>query len=226
MKRVRSEFHDQVNATWEYINPAGGNDMLTRFGYLPGSHITAWITGDFQSALEKYNAAYTIWDNPAWRAKVHVETLKTATSELGPLYRHLHALFKNNMLVTDSDLIHMHIPPRTRVNDTPVSPPMDIPLVNVKCPLLRVVDIYFGNAGSPRGGKPRGTRCAWIAWAILDQPPVNIDELTNVNFATRPPLRLVFEEEERGKCLYLVVRWENTRGKHGPWSNIFKAIIP
>jgi hypothetical protein len=32
--------------------------------------------------------------------------------------------------------------------------------------------------------------------------------------------------EDRGKKLYFALRWENTRGEKGPWSEIHSTIIP
>jgi hypothetical protein len=31
---------------------------------------------------------------------------------------------------------------------------------------------------------------------------------------------------QRGKTVYFALRWENTRGEKGPWSEIMSAIIP
>jgi hypothetical protein len=35
-----------------------------------------------------------------------------------------------------------------------------------------------------------------------------------------------FEEEDRGKTFWYAVRWENTTGLKGPWSEIRSAVIP
>ncbi|MDR0609502.1 MAG: hypothetical protein LBG58_15030, partial [Planctomycetaceae bacterium] len=63
-------------------------------------------------------------------------------------------------------------------------------------------------------------------WAILDTPPTKISDLTHSSFDTRSPLTLEFDEDQRGKCVYFCLRWENTRGIKGPWSEIISAIIP
>jgi hypothetical protein len=43
---------------------------------------------------------------------------------------------------------------------------------------------------------------------------------------TRSPIELVFDENQRGKKLYFVVRWENGPKHKGKWSEIFMVIIP
>ncbi|MDR1273488.1 MAG: hypothetical protein LBK12_02965, partial [Odoribacteraceae bacterium] len=65
-----------------------------------------------------------------------------------------------------------------------------------------------------------------IRWAISETPVVNVDDLTHSAFDTRTPFNLEFRGEERGKAVYFCLRWENTRGEKGPWSEIQSAIIP
>jgi hypothetical protein len=65
-----------------------------------------------------------------------------------------------------------------------------------------------------------------LAWAILPAPTVDWKELIHSSFDTHTPLRLTFDGTERGKTVYFALRWENTRGEKGPWSEIMSAIIP
>jgi hypothetical protein len=77
-----------------------------------------------------------------------------------------------------------------------------------------------------RWGKPpyvHGIECLWL---IADTPPQKIGELIHSAFATRSPLVLSFDEDQRGKRLYFAVRWESGTVKKGPWSEIFNAVIP
>jgi hypothetical protein len=60
----------------------------------------------------------------------------------------------------------------------------------------------------------------------MEEPPVQVKDLLHSAFATRSPLELVFEEDERGKKVYFAVRWENGAGKKGKWSDIYSAVIP
>ncbi|MDR0743629.1 MAG: hypothetical protein LBF05_04640, partial [Tannerella sp.] len=65
-----------------------------------------------------------------------------------------------------------------------------------------------------------------IRWAILSAPPGSIDELIHSSFVIHTPFTLTFDESERGKKVYFILRWENTRGQKGPWSEIVSAVIP
>jgi hypothetical protein len=66
-----------------------------------------------------------------------------------------------------------------------------------------------------------------VRWAILDHPPTGINELINSAFDTKSPLILEFNEEDRGKRVYMVGRWEIEReGIKGDFGEIVPAIIP
>jgi hypothetical protein len=53
-----------------------------------------------------------------------------------------------------------------------------------------------------------------------------IAEHANANMATWNLVTLEFEEEARGKTVWFCLRWENTRGEKGPWSEFLNAIVP
>jgi hypothetical protein len=38
--------------------------------------------------------------------------------------------------------------------------------------------------------------------------------------------RADFEQTDIGKTVYFAMRWLNTRGKPGPWSQIYSATVP
>jgi hypothetical protein len=61
---------------------------------------------------------------------------------------------------------------------------------------------------------------------IADTPPVHVKELTHSEFATKNPLDLSFDEDQRGKRVYFAARWESGTVKKGPESDIFSAVIP
>jgi hypothetical protein len=89
-----------------------------------------------------------------------------------------------------------------------------------------VVEIHFRDADSDRKAKPAGVHGVEVAWAVLDATPENWEELTHSSFDTHTPLVLSFERDQRGKTLYFALRWENTTGEKGHWSDIQSAIIP
>ncbi|MDR1283137.1 MAG: hypothetical protein LBK99_20295 [Opitutaceae bacterium] len=68
---------------------------------------------------------------------------------------------------------------------------------------------------------------AELLYGIADGAgPLTFSQLTHSVFSTHSPFRIEFAEELRGKTVYFCLRWENTRGQKGPWSEIVSAIIP
>jgi hypothetical protein len=131
----------------------------------------------------------------------------------------------NNHQVTDADRDSLGIPVH-KTTHTPVHEPTTFPEAEVKLPSPGVVEIHFRDAESKRKAKPKGIHGAEIAWAILPAPTVDWRELNHSTFDTHTPQRLTFDGTERGKTVYFALRWENTRGEKGPWSEIMSAIIP
>jgi hypothetical protein len=132
---------------------------------------------------------------------------------------------QNNDAMTDTIRKELRIP----IHDTTPTPqpaPDSIPEVEVETPHPRTVRIKFRDEHAPRWGKPEHVHGLECLWRVMEERPVQVKDLQHSAFATRSPLELVFEEDERGKKVYFAVRWENGAGKKGLWSDIYSAIIP
>ncbi|MDR2410514.1 MAG: hypothetical protein LBE13_20725 [Bacteroidales bacterium] len=130
-----------------------------------------------------------------------------------------------NHLVTDEDRKLMGLP----IHDTVLTPaPVSAttPEAEIKLPSPAVVEIHFRDTGSEKKGRPPGQHGIETVYAILENKPADWEELTRSTFATRSPFKLSFKGTDRGKTLYFAMRWENTRGEKGPWSEIMSTIIP
>jgi hypothetical protein len=132
----------------------------------------------------------------------------------------------HNRAVSNPDRVMLGIPiyKTTRV---PSAVAVEAPLARVDTSMLGHVNIFFrGSEGKHRRAKPPGQHCVEAGWVIADAPPASWEELLHSAVTTRSPLTLSFEYHERGKTVYFALRWENTRGEKGPWSEIRGAIIP
>ncbi|MDR3284229.1 MAG: hypothetical protein LBS97_03495, partial [Treponema sp.] len=89
-----------------------------------------------------------------------------------------------------------------------------------------VFQAAFRDKGSQRRGKPAGAHGIELRWAILDTPPVDADQILHSVFATRSPYTFTFEGHDRGKTVYVIGRWENSKGDEGkgPWTEIYNTI--
>ncbi|MDR1218204.1 MAG: hypothetical protein LBK73_01180 [Treponema sp.] len=132
---------------------------------------------------------------------------------------------QNNDAMTDNGRKELGIPIHDDTR-TPVPAPDGIPEIEIETPHPRTVRIKFRDEHAARWGKPEHVHGLECVWAFLDEPPVKVKDLTHSEFATRSPLELMFEEDERGKKMYFAVRWETGAMKKGKWSDIFSVIIP
>jgi hypothetical protein len=132
---------------------------------------------------------------------------------------------QNNDRMTDSGRKSLRIPIYATI-PTSQSAPATIPYVEVQMPAPRTLRIRFRAETAKRWGKPphvHGIECLWI---IADKAPAKIEDLIHSSFATRNPLDLTFDEDQRGKRFWFAARWENGAVQKGRWSDIFNAIIP
>ncbi|MDR1345771.1 MAG: hypothetical protein LBK03_03615 [Bacteroidales bacterium] len=159
--------------------------------------------------------------SPAVRAKNRArEALKKAIRQA--VKEHL----AHNHLLTDADrdLLGLPVYKTTR---TPAPVAESYPDFDIDSSLISFLIIHFYEKdGEYKKAKPAGQHGAEIRWMISDMPVMDANELIHSSFDTRTPFRLEFSGNERGQTVYLALRWENTRGKKGPWSAIKSAIIP
>jgi hypothetical protein len=130
-----------------------------------------------------------------------------------------------NPAVTNDDRERMGLPIHD-TKPTPVPDPNSVPVPQVKMPFAGTIDLHVTDSATERKAKPAGVHGFETAWAILETAPTDWTQLNHSVFCTRTPLRLTFSGNERGKTLYFALRWENTRGVKGPWTEIMNAIIP
>jgi hypothetical protein len=179
-----------------------------------------------QTMTTTFENALNVAENPSTHTVVTVQAKNDARKAVEDKTRVVvKGYVTYNPAVTNADRDAMGLPIH-KTSRTPAPVPVTVPEAEVVLPSPAVVEIHFRDAESEHKAKPTGVHGAEIAWAILDTPPADWKQLTRSSFDTHTPLRLTFEGADRGKTLYYALRWENTRGEKGPWSEIQSAIIP
>jgi hypothetical protein len=84
---------------------------------------------------------------------------------------------------------------------------------------------YTDMSTSHRKAKPKGVYGCEIWLKKGNETTGNIDEFTFLAVCTRSPYKVTFELQDVGKTAWYYLRWINTRGIHGPWSNLISGII-
>ena len=222
LPRNHEKLYDQATQTNAYLTTSN----ISRMGL---SGFQSWITSTYQPSYAIFKAAFEIWKNTAERTPVKTATLMDTEKAFKALYRYLYTgMLRENPLVTNADLLAMGMPERGDGERHPASVPKTSPAATVKTPGPGIVEIHFrdNSVDNPSHAKPPGVHGCEICWVVLDEPPVNWEQLVHSSFDTASPFRLTFEGDQRGRRLYFALRWENTRGEKGPWSEIQDTIIP
>jgi hypothetical protein len=219
---------------------------MTKKGYLPqkDAEIVAW--SDNFSVQVSANAAK--WEIPEAEVKalttaknafatlhsqvdspnrtpVIVAEKNTARKELIGIIRTLVDFRLKNPVITDAQRIALGLHVRDTTH-TPVPVPATRPELYIDVLDVRRLSINFHDQGSGSKAKPYGVNGAVIGFAILDTPPADPGALNRSVLATHTPYTLEFTEEERGKTVYIALRWQNEKGEKGPWGEIESAIVP
>jgi hypothetical protein len=127
--------------------------------------------------------------------------------------------------VTDEDLKNMGIPPLDPTH-TLIGVPPTIPVFTTELRNIRSIVIPFREEGVKSRGIPYGYDGAVVSWDVSGTPVTDPKKLTRSELATRSPHTLLFEEEDRGKTVYIALQWQNESGKKGEFSAVQTAIIP
>jgi hypothetical protein len=187
---------------------------------------SVWMDGELLPEKVKWEDAWSAYVNPAARTPA-ITFAKTGERKVyEKLVRKLVKNLQSNVNVTPDDLRGMGIvvPSSTR---TPAPIATESPDTDVDTSVIAHLIIhFFRKGGKHRKGKPEGQRGVEIRWIVSDVPPARWDDLIHSGFDTNSPYTLEFENDFRGKTVYFALRWENTRGDKGPWSEIESAIIP
>jgi len=161
--------------------------------------------------------------------KGNTELRKIRDFEIARLAKHMRlikrkSLFPPHLELTDYYKFDLVPPDTVRTMHLTVQEIVEV-LLAIKN--IRQVIAHFKIKGASHKAKPVGYEGAVIIWDVLDEPPKDPEkDLKRHEMASRTPHVLHFTEEERGKTVYVAMRWQNERGKVGPLSDVVHTIIP
>jgi hypothetical protein len=179
-------------------------------------------TNDFEQKLN-------VSDAPDTRTKAAVQAKKDARTVVEKTVRlFVKRFLNNNPAVTNADRDSMGLP-IYKDTRTPAPVPTDKPDFTIEPRGGSRLEVHFHAHDADReqrNAKPNGVHGIEIAWAMLDEAPKSYADLSHSAFDTRSPYIFQFDLSDAGKRFYCCLRWENTRGEKGPWSEIQSMIIP
>jgi hypothetical protein len=174
--------------------------------------VTTWKTAypAHKTASGSAVAAKTIKD----QARASVEGIAR------PLIQQLQASPK----VTDAQRNSMKINVRSTTR-TPASVPTTEPMATVDTSHRLQHIISYRDTGSSSKKKPAGVAYCEI-WAKVGAPaPTDESQLTYLGNASKTPQMEEYTGAQAGQTVWYWLRWVNTRGDKGPWSEPVSATI-
>jgi hypothetical protein len=185
-----------------------------------------------QEAWTIVSNAFGVWHEAFERLKApHTQVDTEAKNNAKDTAKALIRLFVNQYLrfppVTNEDRTAMRIPNRAP-HPKPVKPPEKGPsfsIIQLGPGMLGI--IYRNGEKGRRGSKPEGVAGARIYYGIFGEPVTDQEQLPASKWATRCPHVIRFREADRGKRVYIALKWEirKENGESG-WSEIQSEIIP
>jgi hypothetical protein len=202
--------------------------MSTKLGFGSGTPLGTWKADVLFPALGASHSAYLAWENDEERSKKIEQALLDAEQALMPLYVQMLGMAYFNPLASNTDLEAMGFPKREEDTRQPAPVADEAPEIAYEVMPRRVRVYYFKPGSKRKSGKPRGQHGAELLWEVFDASTSGIllKDLTKSSFDTASPYTFEFSDAESGKRLFFALRWENSRGEKGPWSDIHSVVIP
>lgn len=147
-----------------------------------------------------------------------------ARAALTALIRTAAQLAQSDPTVTEEARTAAGLPVR-KTGGSPVPTPTTRPVPNIDTSQRLTHIVHFRDENSTGKAKPAGVSGCEIWVKVGDAPPASADELHFLGLDTRTPYTAQYDFDDGGKTAYYMLRWVNTRGESGPWSETAEATI-
>ena len=172
-------------------------------------------------ALEEWNMIFPLSQNSNIRTKSIVANKNRVRDTLMSILRKIYADIPQSTL-TLQDRNTFKLNERKSTRTTP-APPTTHPIgyINTINRLQHTIS-FTDEDGSL--AKPKGVRGCQI-WCKVGEPVTDLKELTFLALSSASPYVHKFAFSDGGKSVQYWLRWENTRGKTGPWGAAVNATV-
>ena len=172
-------------------------------------------------ALKEWNIIFPLSQNSNIRTKSIVANKNSVRDTLMSILRKIYADIPQSILTVE-DRNAIGLIERKSTRTTP-APPTTHPIgyINTINRLQHTIS-FTDEDGSL--AKPKGVRGCQI-WCKVGEPVTDVQELSFLAMSSASPYVHKFDIPAAGKTVYYWLRWENTRGKTGPWSAAVNATV-
>lgn len=174
------------------------------------------------SQLGTWNTVYPLTQNPDTATTTANDNKNVAREALMGTLRAIYADIPASAL-TAQDRNTLNLTERS-TSRTPSPVPTTKPAGTVDTSKRLQHTINFYDSEGTGIAKPEGVRGCQI-WLKIGSPAASPKELSFIATDTKTPYTHEFEGADAGKMVYYWLRWENTRGETGPWSEPIQATV-
>jgi hypothetical protein len=189
---------------------------------VPEADITA-----LQALLAAWQASWSAFGEAERDFRSAVQDKDAKRAGLEARIRTIAGKVQADPAVTDAQKEALGITVR-KTTRTPAPIPSTPPtLQKIDTSTRAILRLFIADSATPDSrAKPAGVQSCEIRQQVGGTAPTDPETMAFLASETRPPYRADFDAEEVGKIVYFALRWVNTRGKPGPWSQIFSVVVP
>ena len=182
-------------------------------------------TTDVQAKADDYQTAHLKAEHPNAGKADRLDRKEKAEVTVKTVREFVNEHLRFNKSVTDNDRVQLGLHVADH-HPTPHARPDTWPLPTIRTAGPRQLRLDWHDSTTKTKAKPAGVRSCEICYAILDTPPTTNADLVHSVFSTHSFHLFTFDESQRRKNIYFILRWENTRGETGVFSEMISASIP
>jgi hypothetical protein len=209
--------------------PSKDSDLNSYFQtavpYLTSNAVRLLISEENQTRL---NDSLTDWDliypnsqNSNTRTKTIIQNKDIAKVNFINLLRVVYGDVPASVWTTEDRNTLNLAPPNTSRTPAPVPSTKPIGQVDTSKRLEHTISFTNEDGSHAKPARVRGCQI----WFKIGEPAIDPSELSFMVTDTASPYTHHFAGEHAGKNVYYWLRWENTRGETGPWSDVVMATI-
>jgi hypothetical protein len=184
------------------------------------------LISDLSVLATRWTTAYTAYRNTALRTPAVTQEKNDARKAyVSALRNFIQGQLMRNVKVTDADRRAMGLPVYDRTPTTP-GVPTSRPETEVDFSQMAQHVIHVRDDETKSTAKPEHVAGFELWRKIGGDTTPSFEEMQLVEQVPRSPHALTYTYADRGKNVWYLTRWVNTRGEKGPWSEYVSAIVP
>jgi hypothetical protein len=188
-------------------------------------NIPPHIIMELHPKQDRWAAAFQAAEDPQTRTKATVKEKQEARENYESALREfIKAWLAYNPEMSDADRENFGLPVHD-TKPTPAPPIESRPELEVGFKEIQKHVLTARDTGSKGAGKPAHAAGFEIWRKVGDPAPADDTDFQLVVQAPHSPYALTYTKAESGLRAYYRVRWVNTRGVPGPWSETMSAVI-